>query len=108
MGGRHRHGAALPLAGLSRARIAAVTRAANAARDRRSPAVARQLGFAADPTMLQTVQVSIDALVSAEVMPFRRAVLGYEHRADSPEEDWQAAARAYDDLQRISGATLGD
>ena len=54
---------------------------------RRISAVARQLGFAADPTMLQTVQVSIDALVSAEVMPFWRAVLGYEHRADSPEED---------------------
>ena len=54
---------------------------------RRISAVARQLGFAADPTMLQTVQVSIDALVSAEAMPFWRAVLGYEYRADSPEED---------------------
>jgi 4a-hydroxytetrahydrobiopterin dehydratase len=32
-------------------------------------------------------QVSIDALVSAEVMPFWRAVLGYEYRADSPDED---------------------
>jgi 4a-hydroxytetrahydrobiopterin dehydratase len=54
---------------------------------RRISAVARELGFAADPTMLQTVQVSIDALVSAEVMPFWRAVLGYAHRADSPDED---------------------
>jgi 4a-hydroxytetrahydrobiopterin dehydratase len=54
---------------------------------RQISAVARQLGFAADPTMLQTVQVSIDALVSAEVMPFWRAVLGYEYRADSPDED---------------------
>jgi 4a-hydroxytetrahydrobiopterin dehydratase len=31
--------------------------------------------------------VTIDALVSAEVMPFWRAVLGYEYRADSPDED---------------------
>gem|GEM_PF-61141 len=54
---------------------------------RQISAVARQLGFAANPTMLQTVQVSIDALVSAEVMPFWRAVLGYEYRADSPDED---------------------
>jgi 4a-hydroxytetrahydrobiopterin dehydratase len=54
---------------------------------RRISAVARELGFAADPTMLQTVQVSIDALVSAEVMPLWRAVLGYAHRADSPDED---------------------
>jgi 4a-hydroxytetrahydrobiopterin dehydratase len=54
---------------------------------RQISAVARELGFAADPTMLQTVQISIDALVSAEVMPFWRAVLGYEYRADSPDED---------------------
>jgi 4a-hydroxytetrahydrobiopterin dehydratase len=54
---------------------------------RRISAVARQLDFPADPTMLQTVQVSIDALVSSEVMPFWRAVLGYEYRADSPDED---------------------
>ena len=49
--------------------------------------VAHELGAPADPSVLQTVQVSVDALVSAEVMPFWRAVLGYEYRADSPEED---------------------
>jgi hypothetical protein len=31
--------------------------------------------------------VTIDALVSADVMPFWAAVLGYERRADSPDED---------------------
>jgi 4a-hydroxytetrahydrobiopterin dehydratase len=49
--------------------------------------VAHELGAPADPSVLQTVQVSVDALVGAEVMPFWRAVLGYEYRADSPEED---------------------
>jgi 4a-hydroxytetrahydrobiopterin dehydratase len=50
-------------------------------------AVARDLGFSADPSNVQTVQVTIDALVSADVMPFWRAVLGYEYRADTPDED---------------------
>ena len=36
---------------------------------------------------MQTVEVTIDALVSREVMPFWRAVLGYEYRSDSPDED---------------------
>jgi len=54
---------------------------------RQISAVARELGAPAEPSALQTVQVSVDALVSAEVMPFWRAVLGYEYRADSPEED---------------------
>jgi 4a-hydroxytetrahydrobiopterin dehydratase len=54
---------------------------------RRISALARELGFSADPTAVQTVQVTIDALVAAEVMPFWRAVLGYEYRGDSPDED---------------------
>jgi 4a-hydroxytetrahydrobiopterin dehydratase len=54
---------------------------------RRISALARGLGFPADPAQLQTVQVSIDALVGADVMPFWRAVLGYEYRPDSPDED---------------------
>jgi 4a-hydroxytetrahydrobiopterin dehydratase len=49
--------------------------------------VAGQLGLSADSSALQTVQVSIDALVGSEVMPFWRAVLGYEYRSDSPDED---------------------
>ena len=32
-------------------------------------------------------KVTIDALIGREVMPFWRAVLGYEYRSDSPEED---------------------
>jgi 4a-hydroxytetrahydrobiopterin dehydratase len=45
---------------------------------RRISAVAAGLGATADLTMVRTIQVSIDALASAEVMPFWRAVLGYE------------------------------
>ena len=48
--------------------------------------MARELGATADPTAVQTVQLTIDALVDPEVMPFWRAVLGYEYGADSP---WQ-------------------
>ncbi|WP_100446800.1 VOC family protein [Glycomyces xiaoerkulensis] len=50
-------------------------------------AVARDQGLEAEPEGIQTIQVSIDALDRAEVMPFWRAVLGYEPRADSPDED---------------------
>ena len=39
---------------------------------------ARELGVPADPTAVQTIQVSIDALVGPDVMPFWRAVLGYK------------------------------
>lgn len=49
--------------------------------------LARELGLAADPALVQTVQITMDALVSADVMPFWAAVLGYERRADSPDED---------------------
>jgi 4a-hydroxytetrahydrobiopterin dehydratase len=54
---------------------------------RQISAVAREQGVPAEPTAVQTVQVTIDALVSADVMPFWRAVLGYEYRSDSPDED---------------------
>jgi 4a-hydroxytetrahydrobiopterin dehydratase len=53
---------------------------------RKISAVAREQGVAADPSAVQTVQVTIDALVAAEVMPFWRAVLGYRDR-DSGGED---------------------
>ncbi len=49
-------------------------------------AVARELGVRADPSAAQTVQVTIDALVGLQVMPFWRAVLGYQDRGDSPED----------------------
>jgi 4a-hydroxytetrahydrobiopterin dehydratase len=43
---------------------------------------ARGLGIAADPTNVQSVRVSIDALVVPEVLPFWAAVLGYGRSAD--------------------------
>ena len=48
---------------------------------------ARELGLPADPSAVQNVQVSIDAVAIPEVLPFWRAVLGYTERGDSPEED---------------------
>ena len=41
-------------------------------------AAARELGVPIDPTSLQIVQIAIDALVIPDVMPFWRAVLGYQ------------------------------
>jgi 4a-hydroxytetrahydrobiopterin dehydratase len=45
---------------------------------RQISAAARDLGVSADPTAVQVVNVSIDALVIPEVRPFWRAVLGYQ------------------------------
>ena len=54
---------------------------------RQISAVARELGVPADPSAVQTVLIIPGAPDTAEVMPFWRAVLGYEPRADSPTED---------------------
>jgi 4a-hydroxytetrahydrobiopterin dehydratase len=54
---------------------------------RQISAVAREQGLPADRSAVQSVLVVPGAPVTAEVMPFWRAVLGYEPRADSPEED---------------------
>lgn len=43
---------------------------------------ALELGVPADPAGVQTVQVTIDALVIPDVMPFWRAVLGYRQVGD--------------------------
>ncbi len=51
---------------------------------RQISAAARELGVPADPTAVQTVQVTIDALVGPEVRPFWRALLGY--REMGPED----------------------
>jgi 4a-hydroxytetrahydrobiopterin dehydratase len=51
---------------------------------RRISAAARELGVAADPSSLQWINLTVDALVSAEVQPFWRALLGY--RQDGPED----------------------
>ncbi|MGR6316998.1 VOC family protein [Micromonospora soli] len=53
---------------------------------RQISAAARELGVPADPSAVQSVQVSIDALHLPEVTPFWRALLGYEYRAASPED----------------------
>jgi 4a-hydroxytetrahydrobiopterin dehydratase len=49
-------------------------------------AAARALGLASDPSAVQVVQLTVDALVGSAVMPFWRALLGYTGRADSPED----------------------
>jgi 4a-hydroxytetrahydrobiopterin dehydratase len=49
---------------------------------RRISTAARELGAPADPAAVQHVQVAIDALVTAEVRPFWRAVLGYQDAGD--------------------------
>jgi 4a-hydroxytetrahydrobiopterin dehydratase len=54
---------------------------------RQISAVAHEQGVSADPTAVQSLLVVPGATVTAEVMPFWRAVLGYEPRADSPDED---------------------
>ncbi len=54
---------------------------------RQISAVAQELGLSADPQAVQSMLVIPGATDTSEVMPFWRAVLGYEPRADSPEED---------------------
>lgn len=49
--------------------------------------VAREQGLAADPSVVQSVLVVPGASNVADVMPFWQAVLGYERRPDSPDED---------------------
>jgi 4a-hydroxytetrahydrobiopterin dehydratase len=49
---------------------------------RRISATASELGVPVDLTDLQTVQVAIDALVIPDVLPFWRAVLGYQKLGD--------------------------
>jgi 4a-hydroxytetrahydrobiopterin dehydratase len=50
-------------------------------------AAARKLGSSADPSVAQGFLVIPGATVTADVMPFWQAVLGYERRPDSPDED---------------------
>src|SRR5207247_3353451 len=54
---------------------------------RQISAIAREQGLPADPSALQTLLIIPGALTVADVMPFWRAVLGYEPRHDSPDED---------------------
>ena len=54
---------------------------------RQISAAARKLGLRADPSKVQSFLVIPGAADTAEVMPFWNAVLGYERRNDSPDED---------------------
>ena len=49
--------------------------------------VARQQGLSADPSAVQSVLLIVGSLSNPEVMPFWQAVLGYDRRPDSPDED---------------------
>jgi 4a-hydroxytetrahydrobiopterin dehydratase len=49
--------------------------------------VARRLGMAADVRKVQSVLVIPGAVDTAAVMPFWQAMLGYERRPDTPDED---------------------
>ena len=55
-------------------------------------AAARELGIPADPDALQHVQLTLDAHVRADVMPFWRAVLGYVDKGDEDLVDPQGRA----------------
>jgi 4a-hydroxytetrahydrobiopterin dehydratase len=54
---------------------------------RQISAAAGRLGLAADPSAVQSLIVIPGAPVTSAVMPFWHAVLGYESRRDSPDED---------------------
>lgn len=49
--------------------------------------IAGEQGLAADPSAVQSVLIVPGAPIVADVMPFWRAMLGYEPRRDSPAED---------------------
>ena len=49
---------------------------------RRISAAAEGLGITADPTAVQVVNVTLDAVVGADVLPFWRVVLGYGQIGD--------------------------
>ncbi len=54
---------------------------------RQISAVAREQGVPADPSAVQSLLVIPGAPDIVEVVPFWRAVLGYDPRPDSPDED---------------------
>ncbi|HVL53294.1 MAG TPA: VOC family protein [Vitreimonas sp.] len=54
---------------------------------RRIAALAREHGLSADPASVQSFLVVPGAPNVADVMPFWQAVLGYDRRTDSPDED---------------------
>jgi 4a-hydroxytetrahydrobiopterin dehydratase len=57
------------------------------ARARQISEIARDQGLEADPSAVRSFLVIPGAPSAAEVMPFWQALLGYERRPDSPDED---------------------
>lgn len=49
--------------------------------------IAKDQGLSSDPSVVQSLLIIPGAPITADVLPFWRAVLGYEPRGDSPEED---------------------
>jgi 4a-hydroxytetrahydrobiopterin dehydratase len=58
---------------------------------------ARELGVPVDLSGLQMVQVAIDALVIPDVLPFWRAVLGYQQAGNDERDPFDSAADHLDD-----------
>jgi 4a-hydroxytetrahydrobiopterin dehydratase len=54
---------------------------------RRISSVARELGLTADPSAVQSILIIPGAPTTAAILPFWRAVLGYQPRPDSPDAD---------------------
>jgi 4a-hydroxytetrahydrobiopterin dehydratase len=54
---------------------------------RRVSRIARDLGLSADPSAVQSVLIVPGASETGAIRPFWQAVLGYEPRPDSPDED---------------------
>ncbi|HET9520153.1 MAG TPA: VOC family protein [Candidatus Limnocylindrales bacterium] len=54
---------------------------------RQISAIAREQGLSADPSAVQNLLIVPGAPIGTDIVPFWRAVLGYEPRADSPDED---------------------
>lgn len=57
-------------------------RAGDIALARRLSAVAAAHGARPEPATVQELNITVDALTAADIMPFWRAVLGYEQRGD--------------------------
>jgi 4a-hydroxytetrahydrobiopterin dehydratase len=57
-------------------------------------AAAKDLGISADPAAVQRVNLTIDALVAADVMPFWRALLAYDSQGDKDLVDTRGAGPA--------------
>jgi 4a-hydroxytetrahydrobiopterin dehydratase len=71
-----------PRVDLRDAGVTVTLRTRDIALARQISAAAAELGIPADPTAVQLVNVTIDALAGGDVLPFWRAVLGYDQLGD--------------------------